>query len=278
LLFQALLFGDGGVLALGANCLNMAIIMPFVGVGVYRLVARRSPLTSRRRVVAAGFGGYVGINAAALATAIEFGIQPGLFHTASGAPLYSPYVLSQTIPAMALAHLTIAGAVEAVLTAGVLGYLARADVRRLVANHPGVPVTAQDSEPHPTRLSPGRVAAGFIAVMAVLTPVGLLAPGGAFGEDTPGGLDLGKLGLSAIPAGLDSFNGFWSHTLLRGYGFADGQNATLGYWVSAAVGIAVIGLGVFAIGKAVTVLAHRRGTGSGPTADETTDDPVRTPA
>ncbi len=31
LLFQALLFGDGGVLAYGANVLNMAIIMPFVG-------------------------------------------------------------------------------------------------------------------------------------------------------------------------------------------------------------------------------------------------------
>lgn len=30
-----------------------------------------------------------GINATALATAVEFGIQPDLFHTASGVPLYS---------------------------------------------------------------------------------------------------------------------------------------------------------------------------------------------
>jgi cobalt/nickel transport system permease protein len=275
LLFQALLFGDGGVLALGANCLNMAIIMPFVGVGIYRLVAGRAPLTSRRRVVAAGIGGYVGILAAALAAAIELGIQPGLFHTAAGAPLYSPYHLAQTIPAMALAHLTFAGAAEVVLTAGVLAYLARADVRRLVANHPGVPVTAQVSEPRPARVSAGRVAAGFIAVMAVLTPIGLLAPGGAFGEDAPGDLKLGKLGLSAIPAGLNKFNGFWSHTLLRDYGFADGQNPTLGYWVSAVVGIAVVGLGVFAIGKVITLVAgrHMDGSGSAQTAADSRSAP-----
>ena len=49
---------------------------------------------------------------AALCAAIEFGIQPTLFHTAAGTPLYSPFHLAQTIPAMALAHLTVAGAVE----------------------------------------------------------------------------------------------------------------------------------------------------------------------
>src|SRR3954468_6283053 len=63
LLFQALLFGDGGVLAYGANVLNMAIIMPFVGYAVYRLIGGRAPLTAGRRVAAAAIGGYVGINA-----------------------------------------------------------------------------------------------------------------------------------------------------------------------------------------------------------------------
>src|SRR5919199_723269 len=200
LLFQALLFGDGGVLAYGANVLNMAILMPFAGLAVYRLVAGAAPLTSRRRVVAAGIAGYVGINVAALATAIEFGIQPALFHTASGAPLYSPYSLSQTIPAMALAHLTVAGAAEAILTAG---------VRRLVPNHPGVPVSDDGNAPKPPgRLTPARVAVGFVALMVVLTPLGLLAPGGAFGEAAPQKLDLGALGLSAVPGGPNRYNGF----------------------------------------------------------------------
>ena len=34
LLLQALLFGDGGILAFGANCFNMAFVMPFVGYAV----------------------------------------------------------------------------------------------------------------------------------------------------------------------------------------------------------------------------------------------------
>jgi cobalt/nickel transport system permease protein len=274
LLFQALLFGDGGVLAYGANVVNMAILMPFAGLAVYRLVAGRAPLTSRRRVVAAAAGGYVGINAAALAAAVEFGIQPELFRTASGAPLYSPYHLSQTIPAMALAHLTVAGAAEAILSAGVLAYLARADVRRLVPNHPGVPVTADGSMPQgPSRLTPGRVAVGFITLMVLLTPLGLLAPGGAFGEDAPQDLDLGKLGLSAVPEGLNRYNGFWSHTVLGGYGFGDGQNGSVGYWVSAVVGIAVIGVAIYLLAKLVEVALRGRGRG-GSKADGDGVEPV----
>jgi cobalt/nickel transport system permease protein len=259
LLFQALLFGDGGVLAYGANVLNMAVILPFVGYAVYRLVAGRAPLTSARRVTAAGVAGYAGINAAALATAVELGIQPELFHTAGGAPLYAPYHLGQALAAMALAHLTVAGAAEAILTGGVLAYLARADVRRLVPSHPGVPVTPVtpvDAVPR-RRLTPVRVAAGFVVVMALLTPLGLLAPGGAFGEGAPGDLDLGRYGLNAVPSGLDRYNGMWSHALLGGYG-TGGRHPNLGYLLSAAVGIAVVGAAVLALGLLVEAVARRR--------------------
>jgi len=38
LIIQALLFGDGGITAIGANCFNMAIAGVFVGYGVYRLL------------------------------------------------------------------------------------------------------------------------------------------------------------------------------------------------------------------------------------------------
>jgi len=268
LLFQALLFGDGGVLAYGANVVNLAIIMPFLGYAVYRLVAGKSPLTARRRVIAAAAGGYVGINAAALATAIEFGIQPALFQTASGAPLYSPYGLAETIPAMMLAHVTVAGAAEAILTGGVLAYLARTDVARLVPNHPGIPVTADDAPaPRSGRVSPGRVAVAFMAVMVLLTPLGLLAPGGAFGEDDPSDLNPADLGLSAIPEGLVRYNGFWSHTLLGGYGFADGEHANLAYILSALVGIAVVGLFIFGIGKLTQSVLSRRATPGGREAE-----------
>jgi cobalt/nickel transport system permease protein len=267
LLFQALLFGDGGVLAFGANALNIAIILPFVGYGVYRLIAGRSPLTSRRRVIAAALGGYAGINAAALVTAVEFGIQPGLFHTASGAPLYSPYSLSQTIPAMMLAHLTIAGAAEAILTGGVFAYLARTDPARLAAAHRDIPATAGDvAAPRARRLTPARMTLGFIALMVLLTPLGLLAPGGAFGESTPTDLNLRQLGLHSVPAGLARYNGFWSHTLLGNYGFQDGRHAYLAYILSAVIGIAVVAAAIFAIGTLVKHVARRRGVAKAETA------------
>ena len=94
-------------------------------------------------MLAAGAAAYVGLNAAALCAAIEFGLQPDLFHTANGTPLYAPFHLSQTIPAMAIAHLTIAGFVEFALTAGVVAYLQRAQLPLLRINHPGVPDTGR---------------------------------------------------------------------------------------------------------------------------------------
>ena len=262
LLFQALLFGDGGVLAYGANVVNMAILMPFVGYAGYRLIAGRSALTATRRVVAAGLAGFVGINAAGLATAIELGIQPDLFHTAAGAPLYSPYHLSQSIPAMALAHVIVAGPVEAVLTAGVFGYLVRANPSALAATHPGLagePSSSSTPSRAPGLLSPARVAVGFVVLLAALSPLGLLAPGGAFGENAPDDLPLADLGLDAIPAGMERYAGFWSHTLLGDYGFADGQNATLAYWVCAVLGIAIVGIAVYAAGRLFVWTTRGRG-------------------
>src|SRR5262245_16684155 len=67
LAFQALLFGDGGVLAYGVNVVNMAIILPFVAYGLYRLISGGATLTSQRRIVAAFIGGYVRLSAAAVA-------------------------------------------------------------------------------------------------------------------------------------------------------------------------------------------------------------------
>jgi cobalt/nickel transport system permease protein len=245
LLIQALFFGDGGVLAFAANAFNMAFVAPFVGYGIYRLLTRRAALTMPWRAVAAGIAAYVAINAAALCAAIEFGIQPDLFHRADGTPLYAPFHLSQTIPAMAFAHLTVAGFVEFAITAGVVAYLQRANLPLLRINHPAVPETEADKA-LPRRLG-WRWALIGLGAMVVLSPLGLLAPGGAFGEDAPADLDLGKYGLGAIPAGLEKYNSFWSRSLLGGYGFSSGDHPVLGYLLSALVGIVVIGLVVLGI-------------------------------
>jgi cobalt/nickel transport system permease protein len=250
LLIQALFFGDGGLLAFAANAFNMALVMPWVAYSVYRLVARGTALTSGRRVLAAAAGGYVGINAAALCAAVEFGVQPDLFSRDDGTPLYAPFHLSQTIPAMMLAHLTVAGLIEAAITAGVVAYLQRANLPLLRINAPEVPL--HQSDVRRRRLNP--VTAGLVAigVLALLTPIGLLAPGGAFGEDAPEDLDLGKYGLDAVPTGLQRYSDFWGSALLPGYGDGSGWQ----YVLSAVIGILVAGGIVFGL---ALLLRRRRG-------------------
>ena len=123
LVVQALLFGDGGITAIGANCFNMAFILPFVGYYVYRLISAGSQIGSNRRVFAAGAAGYIGINVAAFLAGVEFGIQPLLHHTANGQALYCPYGLNVAIPAMLGEHMLIFGWVEVIVTALVVKYL-----------------------------------------------------------------------------------------------------------------------------------------------------------
>jgi cobalt/nickel transport system permease protein len=255
LLIQAVFFGDGGVLAYGANAFNMAFVLPMVGYFVYWLLSHRVSLTSRRRVLAAGIGSYVGLNVAALCAAVEFGVQPALFHSANGTPLYAPFHLSQTIPAMLLAHLTVAGVVEFALTAGVVAYLQRANLPLLRINHAGVPGT--DGEVEPPRRFGWRWGLIGLATMAAVTPLGLIAPGSAFGEDAPRDLDLHKYHLNAVPDGLRHYAGFWHSALFSGYDFSHDKHPAVGYLVSAGFGIAVIGLAVVVV-LAVLRLTRRR--------------------
>ena len=123
LVIQALLFGDGGITAIGANCFNMAVILPFAGYYIYKAISYNAPADSNRRVIEAGVAGYIGINVAAFLAGIEFGLQPLLHHTANGQALYCPYGLNIAVPAMAGEHLLIFGWVEAVITALVIKYL-----------------------------------------------------------------------------------------------------------------------------------------------------------
>jgi len=124
---QALLFGDGGITALGANCFNMAFVEVFAGYYIYRIISGSSAITSGRRVVAAGIAGYAGLNIAALTAAIMFGIQPLLHKTAQGQSLYCPYGLNVAIPVMLGEHMLVFGFVEAVVTVLVVKYLQKQD-------------------------------------------------------------------------------------------------------------------------------------------------------
>ncbi len=126
LVIQALLFGDGGITAIGANCFNIAFVMPFAGYFSYRLL-RRVLTSEKGRAVAAGIAGWIGLNSAALTTAVMFGIQPLLHTGADGRALYAPYPLSIAIPAMMLEHLFLFGIAEALVTGLSVQYLQRSE-------------------------------------------------------------------------------------------------------------------------------------------------------
>jgi cobalt/nickel transport system permease protein len=123
LVVQALLFGDGGITAIGANCFNMAFVLPFVGYYIYKALSHNALVGSKRRVWAGGVAGYIGLNITALLAGVEFGLQPLLHHTADGQALYAPYGLNVAVPAMAGGHLLIFGWVEAIVTALVIKFL-----------------------------------------------------------------------------------------------------------------------------------------------------------
>jgi cobalt/nickel transport system permease protein len=122
LVMQALLFGDGGITAIGANCLNIAFVMPFTGYAAYTLLSRmtRSP---RGRCIAAGIAAWLGLTVAAFTTAVMFGLQPLLHTAADGRALYAPYPFSVAIPVMVLQHLLVFGVVEGLVTGLALAYV-----------------------------------------------------------------------------------------------------------------------------------------------------------
>ncbi|MFI5258153.1 MAG: cobalt transporter CbiM [Candidatus Limnocylindrales bacterium] len=327
LILQALFFGDGGVLAIFANCLNMGILLPFIGYGTYRLLAAGSPALSTRRAVAAGVGAYVGITVAALAVGIELGIEPVLF-SQNGHALYSPYGLSEAIPAMVAAHAFGASIVEALITGLGVTYLQRrhpeylTSLSRIFAPDAPVEGTApRRSIWRPVAVAvaggaaalavvglvagggdPGRlfnvdwarvdwpsvgamllvtavvgivlvptaylllpraakrVGAGFVA-MAVVAPLGLIAPGFAYGEGKATDV---KEAFGYVPAGLQSLSGVFSAPL-AGYDLplpffsaakAPLWHAAIGYEISGIVGILLVGGAVYAIARSL------RGAGS----------------
>jgi cobalt/nickel transport system permease protein len=121
LIIQALVFGDGGITTIGANCFNMAIFMPFVAYFLFRLLGK-STSKKGRITIAAFVSGYLSLVLTAVLAGVEFGIQPVIASTSDGKALYCPYDLSIAIPAMALEHLLLFGIVEGIITALIVSY------------------------------------------------------------------------------------------------------------------------------------------------------------
>lgn len=227
LLVQAVFFGDGGILALGANCFNMAFVLPFSGYFVYQQLRQRLS-SAHSELFAAGCGAFVGINLAATCAAIEFGIQPLLFTDGAGQALYCPYPLWLSLPAMLAGHLTVFGLAEVVFTTAVLAYLRRTNTE-LIAPY------SQDKAS-----ASSRPIYALLALLIIGTPLGLLAEGTAWGEWAPEELAtqdyLGST-LGYTPAGMT--DGFDFTALFPDYTVA-GLPDVFGYILSAIIGAALL--------------------------------------
>lgn len=102
---QALVFGDGGIITLGANLFAMAIVDVLIGAALYQL------LNGIHRTGAAFVAGWGAITISALIVGISVGLSSAF-----------AYKLSVTVPIMVVGHATL-GLIEGAITAAVYGYL-----------------------------------------------------------------------------------------------------------------------------------------------------------
>jgi cobalt/nickel transport system permease protein len=98
LTIQCLVFGDGGITALGANIFNMAIVDVFVGYGIFKALRRYN------QDVSLFLAGWVGIWLGALAAGIELGVS-SIF----------AYGLVTTVSVMGIWHGAL-GLIEGIIT------------------------------------------------------------------------------------------------------------------------------------------------------------------
>ncbi|RLF16078.1 MAG: metal transporter [Thermoprotei archaeon] len=110
---QCVVFHDGGITALGANVLNMAIIDCLVGYLIYRSAVKLFGRRDSVRSIAAFLGGWFGITIAGLACGLEIGYSPAF-----------PYGVTVTVPIMTGWH-AVLGVIEGVITSVVVLYVAR---------------------------------------------------------------------------------------------------------------------------------------------------------
>jgi len=114
LLIQAVVFGDGGISTLAVNALSMAFIGSFGGYFIFNIF--------KKYKFAPFIAGWGGIVLSSLFTAIILGIQP-IFWTHNAHPLYFPFGLKTTIPALVGAHMVVFGVVEGIFTQLIYSYL-----------------------------------------------------------------------------------------------------------------------------------------------------------
>ena len=232
LLIQAFLFADGGVVALGANVLNMAVVAPIVGYAVYRALCLVLP-GRRGRLAAASFAAWVSAVAASLVCGVELAM--------SGVAPWTAIV-----PAMTVVH-SVIGLGEGVITMLVLAAISGARPELLD------PVLSGDASPR------RKYAAAGLAVVACLILL-VIAP---FASSLPDGLESAANALGfggrAVPSAL--------HAPMGGYRLPGSEDAAFvtslagGIGAVAAAFLSFVVARVLVPGRAKSGRAERSGNG-----------------
>ncbi|MDD2369017.1 MAG: cobalt transporter CbiM [Sulfuricurvum sp.] len=125
LFIQALVFGDGGLSVFAINSLAMGFVASFAAFYVHKLLNNRL-----NNSIVLFLSGWSGIVAASFVVAVALGIQPLLGVDSVGHPIYFPFGLNVTIPAVVGSHVLFFGVVEGFATMLVMKFIAKISNQR----------------------------------------------------------------------------------------------------------------------------------------------------
>lgn len=116
LLMQALLFGEGGITTLPVNAIAISFIGSFSAYFSFKILRR---LNEKFALI---FAGFISLVLPAFFIAIILGIQLYIAHDESGKPLFFPFGIEITIPAIVIPHL-FAGIGEGLFTMFIYSFI-----------------------------------------------------------------------------------------------------------------------------------------------------------
>lgn len=210
---QALLFQDGGLLAMGFNIFNMGIVTVFIGHVVFSRMVTLLGDTRRNKLISAAIAAWVSVELAAVATSLQLAV--------SGT---SP--LNVVFPAMVGVH-ALVGIGEALITVGALAFI--------LQTRPDLAQPAGHAE-----RGAGWIVAGLLIAMLVV----LVSP---LADPNPDGLERVAEDKGFIEVAEDP-----SYEILPDYTIPFIENEALTTILAGAIGVLLVagmGYGVAYLGK-----------------------------
>lgn len=223
-IIQALVLADGGVSALGANILNMALVTGFVGWGVFRMMVKTLPRSWTTVLVASFTAALASVVASSIAFVVEYAI--GGRGNVDVATVFA---------AMAGVHFLI-GVGEGLISAATVGAVA-ATRPELIAGTEDLDLL--DKEKKPVRAGAWGFAAAGLAVAALLVLV--VAP---LASGEPDGLERVAIDRGFADSAEDHPLG---DSPLADYGVSGIEDEATGTRLSGLVGVLI----TFGVGAAI---------------------------